>query len=290
MLTTVMAPDATYSVTRCTLADMSSALDGAYVHHKNANRFADKLDQVAHAEFCMMDYGGIRNVRDAVALMRDGWADGARQAGQLAPQLTHLVPPPKPTRRRVRWADTGSELHIDRAMRGEWGTAWRNTTRVNGAPRVLSLACNFGGSRHLSHAQLFWNAAQMIVVTDMLEHAGYAVELRAVKCNQMDANKRVLLDIEVKRADQPLRPDAVAAVFGHAGVYRSYGHTLLMCAPFAISSNLGVPINVGEQLARAASVGLCDAPDYVIEFAYTLDAAARNITQVLTALDPAGAE
>lgn len=288
-----------YSVTRCTFADMSGLLGGAHVTGRNRRHFESKMERVAQLATgygCRADYGGITGVADAERLVANGWAEGAAQCAQLAPSLAPLIAPPRSIKRRVRWADNGTELNIDRALAGQWDTAYRSTYAVPSfAPKVISLACNFGGSSQLSHAQLFWCAAQMIVVSDLLEQAGYAVELRAVKHNVIGGKKatHVLLDVLVKEAGQPMRADAVAAMFGHAGVYRTFGHTLLMTSPYDIGASLGRLTAISAILKQAAADEMVDSPDYVFEHGYSLEQAARNITAALTSLnvnsDTAGA-
>jgi hypothetical protein len=284
MLTVSTTRDRKVSVTRCNFADLADLLAGANVTPANQSHYAGKLDDITYLAGSS-SYGGITGRDDAEKLMREGWADGAKQATVLTPKLSNVVTPVKSVRRRAAWGENGSELHLDRALSGDWDKAWRTTMRTAGVPKVLALGCNFGGHAGISHRQLFWCAAQMIVATDILESAGYAVELHALKCNDLhDADRHVFLDVTVKQPDQPMRADAVASVFGHAGVYRTFGHVLLMSSPFNIGSGYGRPIDVAATLKKTTAEGLTDSLDYVLEHAYDLDTAARNITKALTTL------
>lgn len=277
--TTVNASESV-SLTRAEFADLEHVLDGAHVSAKNTGYYTHKLAEIARGGAGDW-YGCIGHHADIARMLREGWAEGASNAAQLTPKLAHLVPPPTSNRRKLRWQDDGVELSVDRAMNGQWDVAWRGTTRTGAGPRVISLGCNFGGAGSVSHEELFWCAAQMIVVTDVLENAGYAVELRALKCNRISSQQHVFIDVLVKRADQPLRADAVAAVFGHAGIYRSVGHCLLMGSPFDIGGGYGAPTSVGPTLTALAAEGMVEAPDMVIEQAYSLDDAVRNVTDTL---------
>ena len=288
------APGHDYSVTRCDFADMADLLNGEHVSGRNRKHLERKRDEWASLSSGGGTWGnsfyGNASLNEIQTLMTQGWADGAAKAGSMTPTLSNLVPPPRSIRRRIRWAEAGTDIHIDRALSGDWDKAFRNsyTEQVAGSPRILSLACNFGGHSDLGTEQLFWCAAQMIVTCDLLEQAGYQVELRAVKHNVHHGarNPHTLIDVLVKQAGQPMRADAVAAVFGHAGVYRTYGHTLLMTAPHDIGSGFGAPTAIGAMLKIATDAGLCERADYVFEHGYSMQQAADNITRALTQLVP----
>lgn len=287
MLTTSLNAAGNIAIVRAQFADLADLLTGAYVTRANRAAYTSKISEIDSlgAYGPSRWYGGIDSRATAESLMRDGWQDGAKQASALAPKLTDYVAPVKSVRRRAAWSEDGTEIHIDRAMRGEWDRAFRTSVHTaSGTPRVLSLGCNFGGNAGISHEQLFWCAAQMIVATDLLEAAGYAVELHALKCNTIPNNGHVLLDVTVKQPDQPLRADAVASVFGHAGVYRSFGHVLLCSSLLAVGDGLGSPTDVRATHAEVVAEGLTDTLDYVLERAYSIQQAATNVTKALTTL------
>lgn len=231
----------------------------------------------------IVDGTGLSSVADASALFATGWAEGTARARTVAAPLARVIPPVKQTRRRVRWADTGNELHLDRALRGEWDTAWRNTQRVDGAPKVLTLHCAFGGQASVSVEQFFWCGAQMLVVTDLLEDAGYAVELHAINCGALP-HGRTLVDITAKRAHDPLRTDTVMAIFGHAGVFRTFGFALRACGALDMGSGMGRTENAESALATAIAAGRVAVPDFTLPHAYDLETATANIMTTLNTL------
>lgn len=299
-----------YNVTRADFADLAELATGQHCTRVNREHFESKLLSISHLStpgyYVKMGqgraakavplsfwYGGLTSMAEAVQLMTEGWAEGAARAAEVAPKLREIVPPPKTIRRRVKWDEVGSELHIDRALAGDWDKAWRNTgPHVTNTPRVITLACNFGGDKNKTPEQLFWNAAQMLVACDLLESAGYSVELRAIKANLLGRYRKSqpletqrfhmqLTDVTVKRAGQPLRADTVAAVFGHAGVYRTFGHMAICSAPWNAGTELGKPWDIGATLADAVAAGLTDAPDFVLEHSFTRDDAAAQVERVL---------
>lgn len=273
------------SVTTCTFADLPDvySMKVPAVNRKHADRQDEHIASGADAKW----YGGLRGIDAARALMHDGWPEGATAAGKLTPKLEGVVPPPKSVLRRVRWSDNGTELHIDRAMSGDWDIAFRNRQLCDSVPRVITLVATFGGNAGESHERLFWCGAQMVVAADLLEGAGYAVELRAAMATRLweAGNKVHLVDVLVKQPDQPLRPDAVMAVFGHAGTFRSYGFRLITASPYNVGYGLGSACAIAPELARAQAEGLSDVTDYVLPEAFTLDQAAANIVNILKTLD-----
>ncbi len=274
-----------YSVTRCEIADLADVLDGKYTAEGNRDFHAERI-RVIDAPSGRDWFGGLQNLAACKALLADGWADGAAKARQVTPKIANVDAHTANVRRRVRWADEGTDLCIDRALAGDWDKAWRSSQRVAGRPRVLSIGCNFGGGSMTSHEQLFWCAAQMIVLTDRLEQAGFAVELHAYKCNDIHP-QAILIDVLVKRPDQPLRPDMVAAIFGHAGCYRSYGHCLLTTSPYVLPSGGGNPTKVLPTIQRAVLDGhIPSMPDLVIEHSYNVTDATRAVEQALKTLAP----
>lgn len=273
----------TVSVSRMTFDDLSTLGTSEHISPANQGHYARCVAERAMENAAW--YGGLHGVADACALLASGWAEGAAKAAALAPSLTPLVKPVASVRKRLRWADDGSELNLDRALAGQWDNAWRNTERRQGnAPRILSLACAFGASGMVSHESLFWNAAQMIVAADLLENAGYAVELRAVENTGVSQGRHALIDILVKAADQPLRPDAIAAVFGHAGVYRTLGFATTMTSPFDNGWGLGRVEPVRATLEKMTEAGLCESAGYILGHAYSLEQAVTNIVSALTTL------
>jgi hypothetical protein len=280
----------TLSVVRCDIADVASVLDGHTVTPANAENFEHGVLEhirTARTSSSMRQwYGGIASMEEATALFTQGWKDGAEKAQQLAPRLQGLVPPPKPIRKRMRWAEEGTELNVERALAGEWERAWRNTGPHKMQPRVLSLACAFGGNAHRTHEELFWCAAQMIVVTMLLEEAGYSVELHALESGRTawEGSKTMLTDVLVKEAGQPLRADSVAAIFGHAGVFRTFGFALICSHAWNVGYGLGSMTPTAPLLEHAVEEGLALRPDYLFEAAYSLSSAAENITKALGTL------
>jgi len=103
--------------------------------------------------------------------------------------------------------------------------------------------------------QLFWQGAAAACVTDLLESAGYRVEVYATNCSDHH-NGKTVVRVRVKEADQPTRLDTLAAVMCHAGIYRIFGLSAKEQANFPINNNYGSTIKLAREQFEALQVTL----------------------------------
>jgi hypothetical protein len=83
---------------------------------------------------------------------------------------------PKSRLRRARWNEDDGELNVDRWFAGD--AAYRQPYRVHTrGPAVVSVVCNLDGSVNDGAGPIFWRGASAIAVADLLETAGYGVDL-----------------------------------------------------------------------------------------------------------------
>jgi hypothetical protein len=127
----------------------------------------------------------------------------------------------------------------------------------------------------------------MACLTDLLEGQGWRVELRAVKANEMGSAGTHIQDITVKLADQPMRDDAVMALFGHAGVYRVYGwagnyHTSIK-VPYGMGTVL-TGHDLTAAVAKAADAGMVHPVSLIVPQAYSRYAAIANLRAALASV------
>ncbi|MBI4165215.1 MAG: hypothetical protein HY508_05720 [Acidobacteria bacterium] len=164
--------------------------------------------------------GGIGSKDEAQALLQEGWIEGAQRIKELAERLSMTIPPAKSVRRRMCWSDDGDEVSKDRLNNGLVDSCWRVTKReVATGPGVVTVEANWGGRGNLRSEQLFWQGAAAACLTDILEGAGYRVELYANNYSE-HPNGKTLLRIRVKVADSPVRIDTLAAILCHAATFR----------------------------------------------------------------------
>ncbi len=177
-------------------------------------------------------YGGLGSQKDAETLITEGWPDGLKKIAGMRSDLSLSDLGIKSRRRVGRWSDNGDDLHTDRAMRGEWDQAWRQSRRewTNG-PTHIDLVSDWGGSWMLSAEELFWKGAAMVVCADILCDAGYSVRMLAAGLCQAPKGGPMANVITIKDYADPLNLDGVASVLCHAGIFRSFGFRLLLLQP-----------------------------------------------------------
>src|SRR5579859_3976367 len=86
----------------------------------------EQCTSYGHADW----YGeGINSKQDVFDLLSKGWAEGARKIQALRSEIIADVPEAKSRRRKPYWIDDGADLDPDRAIAGQWDTAYRHTRR-----------------------------------------------------------------------------------------------------------------------------------------------------------------
>ena len=83
--------------------------------------------------------------------------------------------------------------------------------------------------------ELFWQGAAAAVLTDILEEAGYRVEVYANRVTEQDGHRHSTR-VKVKEADMPMRLAGVAAVLCHAAIFRTFGFLCIEQAEFDVNS------------------------------------------------------
>lgn len=109
------------------------------------------------------------------------WPEGVALVESMAEELRQAlhIAPPQSRRRRTRFSDTdGAELDVDRLRSGQ--DFWRTTRReVSTGPANLTLSVDVAAAASRSAESIIWRGVAAIVVTELLEAAGYRVELWA---------------------------------------------------------------------------------------------------------------
>ena len=203
------------------------------------------------------DYvGGIGSKAEARAVLEKGWPEGAQRVKALADELAATIPPAKSVRRRLRWSDDGDEVSRDRLNGGLVDSCWRTTKRdLATGPEVVTLETNWGGTARRSAEELFWQGAAAACLTDILEQAGYRVEVFANNYS-VHPRGRTLLRIRVKEADAPVRIDTLAGVLCHAATFRVFGLAAKEQAPLYVDGGHGRTTEISRQQFEALEATL----------------------------------
>lgn len=277
------------SVVAGTLSDMAGLMDGANIPENNRELWGRDLGNIGQGYG--IDFGGLKSAEEGARIFTaDGWQAGADRARAELPflPLADLAPEAVAMKRRRTFADAGDSLRIDAAMAGNWDRAWETRARrTSRQPVTLSIGCAFGGNSEIDHNAMFWNGLQMAALCDLLENAGWRIELRALKANDVNGKQVHAQDWTVKQADQPLRMDTTLALFGHAGVYRTFGWAGNKASAFRAPST-GGSVQTGATMRktfdRLTRAGLIPPLSLIVPPAYTYNALLANIRAAMDAI------
>lgn len=277
------------SVVTGKLADMPALLEAGNVPELNADRWQKNIDRLADP--FAPDFGGVKTLDDARALfVTEGWQDGADRARREIPnlKLADLAPESAGMKRRRLFADAGDTLRVESALAGKWETAFETRARRTvRQPLTLSIGCAFGSNANTSHAEFFWTGLQMAALCDLLEGSGWRVELRALKANDFGKHEVHAQNWTVKQADQPLRLDTALSLFGHAGVYRTYGWAGNCATYHKVPANLGV-VQEGNEMRGTfdalARAGIIPPLSLIVPQAFSREQALTNLRAALKAV------
>ena len=268
-----------------------------YVHPDNRQYWQEIKDRDCKGSYGGFKewFGGLTSIREALSLIYDGWASGAQRATAASDGIPNdQLARPESVRRRIVWGEEGDRLDWQKALDGDHDTCWgRSKRRRTSAPRMISLASTYGGNCHRSAEELFWSGAQMVVVAELLLGAGYQIEIRGVAGNDggssYDPNRMGIIDITAKGYDEPLRLDMLAAVFSHAGVFRTYGFQAYMRLPWDVGYGYGHAVDDASKMKKAiddmAALGWLAPVDVFVPAAFSQASAIKNIVAAIQAVE-----
>lgn len=235
------------------LDTMQHLLDEANIPAVNRHRVEPMRERRRSGWRDHYTFGNVGSFEDARDLLiADGWQEGVDRARAELPTLplADLVPEAVAMKRRRVFGEDGDTLRVDAALAGQWDRAWETRARRSSRqPVTLSIGCGFGANGGVSHDNLFWCGLQMAALVDLLENAGFRVELRALKVNNFEGGTHHAQDWTVKQADQPLRLDTALSLFGHGGVYRTFGWLANFATELQTPDNLGT-VATGDAMLR----------------------------------------
>jgi hypothetical protein len=225
--------------------------------------------------------------RKALDLFDKGWAKGAERCESLAAELH--PPMARGVRRRATWQDQGCEVDITRVWSGQLDQAWRGRSRaVTQAPRILAVDVEIGGNKDTNEEQLFYSGAAAVVLTDVLERAGYRVELRAVMAHGANAGygeNLALTRILIKEAHQPADLALIAAVCCHPGTFRTLGFAALSANLSDLGWGFGTISSARDLINTMVAAGHLTPSDIFVPHSYSESMARRAIKSAIDLIE-----
>lgn len=163
--------------------------------------------------------------------VESAWPDGLAALERMRNQLhdAHL-PKPQNLRRQARWSeDTGDEICLDRLRKQL--PYWRTTHRDHRpGPLSVTILTHTSASWSQSPESILWRGAASIILTELLEEAGYRVELwateakRAYTSEEDDSCMAVCLKRTTDTLDVSTVVNAVSGWFYRTVVFGSHWH------------------------------------------------------------------
>lgn len=121
---------------------------------------------------------------DVCTASTEVWQHGMDTISRMLSELEHIdLPQVTSRKRKLKWKDDyGDELCRDRELSGQ--AAWRRKERQHvktkrGSITIVSELTAHGG---VSPTDVLWRGAAALMLTHILENAGYRVELWGVRC------------------------------------------------------------------------------------------------------------
>jgi hypothetical protein len=256
---------------------------GDWAREANRHLVRNRAAQVQPGHFYGKD---TQSLDYLLGLHRNGWPEGVAKAMALAEQIRDLVPVAQKTRRKATWSHTGEEIDMRRVYAGRLDTAWRTTRKERrSGPKVISIDVDVCYNCHVNAENLFWSGACAVAITDVLEDMGYRVELFTTAATD-EGGKVVLSRLVVKRSDEPLNANAVAALAAHPATYRYHHLNAWSRAPWNIGWGFGHAIQMMEPLNEAVAAGVLEGSDVQVTGALSKDAAVKALQEAIAKLDP----
>jgi len=117
---------------------------------------------------------------DVSQALGEAWENGLKIYESMMNELRdEKLPQPKAIKRQRRWSeDRGDELNIDRLLRGQayLEDSYRETRP---GPVSVTIITDISTSAFVNHDKILWRGAAAVLLTELLERAGYRVELWA---------------------------------------------------------------------------------------------------------------
>lgn len=162
---------------------------------------------------------------EAIKRLETGYQDAIADIDNLIIEIPETIKPVTRKRKKKR-GDFGEEYDILRAWSGNLDTAWQSMERraVQG-PATITIAANQTINARTDKSVLFWRGAAAVALTDMLEKAGYRVEILSLFVVRSGNPKNgqngpLFLQIKSKASDMPLDKGMCAAALANSAFLR----------------------------------------------------------------------
>jgi len=183
----------------------------------------DTLDMVGWVNGECADADRVNDFADVETKAVRGWSNGVERLAEITKQVERDVPLPESVMPQIHWGDQGDEFDIHRMYSGNLDASWSSETGgLETGPRIVRLLIPFGGNCDKTMEQLFWTGAAAVILGDVLENAGFSVQLDGYHIGKQSHSSHYSAQVlTLKHAGEALNPSAIAWSLCHPASFRT---------------------------------------------------------------------
>jgi hypothetical protein len=118
-----------------------------------------------------------RSIKDLDEAFDKPWEQGVQRVNVMLEKVRQEVPPPVSRKRKQVWNEDDGDVDVDRALRGDDMIFRAPRRRHVHTTMQIALLCNLDAMGADTPEQVFWRGAGAVAAADLLEEAGYSVEI-----------------------------------------------------------------------------------------------------------------
>jgi hypothetical protein len=158
------------------------------------------------------------------ALRGKGWERGVSRLSDIVTEVMDTVPLPQSIRDQVHWGDQGDEIDIHRVYAGQFDRAWSSERGgITSGVRIVKLVVPFGCGSSYSMEEMQWMGASAVVLCDVLERAGFRVEVQGLRGNEHSTGLFHGCLVTLKEAGEYVNLSSLAFMLCHPVTWRTVG-------------------------------------------------------------------
>lgn len=243
-------------------------------------------DHTANPSFAGRDFGG--SWEAVYSAMNTAWAEGLEIVDRMMADLADAnLPQPTSRKRRMRFDEAdGDELEYDRLRSGQdfWRATRRQSTR---GPATITIVVDVMAHFGVKARDILWRGAAAIALAQMLEAAGYRVELWAMgRTNEIwrrpgdNRDSDALMAVCLKETSDALDPSTlVCAISGWS--FRTMFFRAYSCGEGTLDDGLGYCSAPRDEDVKQITT---DETRVLISDAMNYNAAVAKVREVLSRL------
>jgi hypothetical protein len=160
-----------------------------------------------------------------------GWERGVSKLKEIVESLRETVPVPESIIDQIHWGDQGDEFDIHRMWAGAIDRAWSSERGgLAQGPRIVRLLVPYGGSSVCNMDKLRWVGASAVILCDILEDAGFRVEIVGLEAGKMGCGYCTNI-VRLKEAGEYMSVETLTLMLCHPVAFRAIAIRHAMFSP-----------------------------------------------------------